>query len=64
MRKIIKLAKDQTARIIKQCGDKVYNTDPSSAIMDKINSVMNEIKTNPLEYAKAAIKKEMELVVG
>ena len=62
--KIIKLAKDQTVDIISQCGDHVYNTDGPDALMSKINKVMNELKMNPIEQAKAAIKKEMELVIG
>lgn len=61
--KIITMAKDQTADIISQCGDKVYNTDPAPALMEKINRVMNEIKRSPIEHAKAAIRKEMELVI-
>ena len=60
---IIKLAKEQTADIISQCGDHVYNTDPAPALMDKINKVMSELKTSPLDHAKMAIRKEMELVV-
>lgn len=61
--KIIKLAKDQTADIIAQCGDNVYNTDPAPALMEKINRVLTELKTSPIEHAKAAIRKEMELVI-
>jgi hypothetical protein len=62
--KIIKLAKDQTVDIISQCGDHVYNTEGTDALMNKINKVMNELKINPIEQAKAAIKKELELVIG
>ncbi len=60
---IVKLAKEQTADIISQCGDNVYNTDPANALMDKIGRVMNELKISPIEHAKAAIRKEMELVI-
>jgi hypothetical protein len=62
--KIIKLAKDQTVDIISQCGDHVYNTEGTDALMNQINKVMNELKINPIEQAKAAIKKELELVIG
>ena len=61
--KIINLAKDQTVEIISQCGDKCYNTDPSQALMEKINRVTNEIKVNPIEQAKAAIRKELSLYI-
>lgn len=60
---IIKLAKEQTADIISQCGDNVYNTDTPTVLMDKIGRVMNELKISPIEHAKAAIRKEMELVI-
>ncbi len=61
--KIVKLAKEQTADIISQCGEHVSETDPSTALMDRIGVVMGSLKTNPIEQAKAAIRKEMELVI-
>ena len=61
--RIIQMAKEQTVEIISKCGDNVNNTEDATALMDKISLVMAELKTNPIDHAKMAIKKEMELVI-
>lgn len=60
--KIITLAKDQTVEIITQIADKSYHSEDTSNFLDKYNRVLRELKVTPLDQAKSAIKKEINIL--
>jgi predicted O-linked N-acetylglucosamine transferase (SPINDLY family) len=60
---IITLAKNQMSDIVSQCGDKLYPSDPASKLLGMMDKVKNELKLDPLSYARNAIKNEIDLLI-
>ena len=62
--KIVTLAKDQILQIISQTGELTNPEDRSNVLLERINLVMSQMKSHPLEQAKDAIKKEVDLLLA
>jgi hypothetical protein len=62
--KIISIAKDQVLQVISQTGELTNPDDQSNVLLERINLVISQMKTHPLEQAKEAIKKEVDLLLA
>lgn len=61
--KIISLAKEQILQIISQTGELTNPDESSLTLFERINVVISQTKSNPLEQAKEAIKKEVDALL-
>lgn len=60
---IITLAKDQTIQIITAAAEGMSSGDSPSRLLERTQQMMTQMNMNPLDQARAAIKKEIEFLL-
>lgn len=60
---IVTLAKDQTIQIVTKAAEGMKPSDSPSKLLERSQHMMNTMKMNPLDQARRAIKKEIEILL-